>query len=191
MENKIKKTTTKKMISECKAAFKKICDSNKFDKTFFDQAFGEFENKVNFLLSNSIDIKKDNHSKMTGCIINTGSSGSSGSTGVITFLNTDNNLNLSSSLPTDYLFYGVNYDEYNIKFNFKNFYPLSDKQFLEVYGNLYPVTVIDNQNLTISYTSLKLILSSNKSYSLKILSDSIIISLNCEYGIILRNKFFF
>ena len=76
MENKIKKTTTKKMISECKAAFKKICDSNKFDKTFFDQAFGEFENKVNFLLSNSVDMKKDNSSKMVGCIINTGSSGS-------------------------------------------------------------------------------------------------------------------
>lgn len=64
------------MISECKSAFKKICDSNKFDKTFFDQAFGEFENKVNFLLSNTPEVVLTNKSKMSNCIINTGSSGS-------------------------------------------------------------------------------------------------------------------
>jgi hypothetical protein len=76
MENKIKKTVAKKMISECKSAFKKICDSNKFDKTFFDEAFGEFENKINFLISDTPETIVTNKSKVSNCIINTGSSGS-------------------------------------------------------------------------------------------------------------------
>jgi hypothetical protein len=72
MSKKTTKVSSKKVLSECKAAFKKICDANGLDKDFFDQAFEAFENKVDIILNPQVDVKKQDDKKSKDYIVSTG-----------------------------------------------------------------------------------------------------------------------